>query len=606
MKRLLLLMLAPTACLAQEVHSVTSQDYLKLIRSDSSRSRLLASDTAYNLQYSKLRTSNNYPGPVRTVVVKSQDLSLTPLVQKLLVFSGNFSTTVEVKQVNQTPALQNEYSQGRSLNGQATWQGPETREVFSFGPLMSELEYDGAGYAYDRNGRLVPAANGNGKKAVKYKNDIFRTGLSTAQFLSVQGRYLVARKQLLAATLRVGRRGESHFMRGNKSRANSLMASVERSFKQHTATASFNQFEEHYTAGNGIGFLSRLYQNALLTPVSFDNSQGSRIGSLQRSYGAFSDNPLFLLEKGSPIMKSNRSAGLQFERKNGQLQYKVSQSLEISRENSGEGYEAGAAFFPSGIAMIRNLRQRSHLTKAKLQYKPQLNISNLHTTISASYIGSWDQSLILYAPGNDYQYKRSSHQLGLSYSTRLERRNFDAGLNLDNNTYSSSTSSVRDLFIPGISGFVMLNTPGPLSIKLSGSAIALNSEPALGNSFRGASLLQYTTADAFEYFPRIEASSVDNLMPIRHRDHAAAIELRYGHKFSLRAEVFSRSISGDVMPVLEGGELLLKNLADHSNTGQEIQLSFLSLKSKLSNAHSLSFFSYRSKVTAAAPGYDGT
>lgn len=99
------------------------------------------------------------------------------------------SSSLQFSEVNQLPALQSEFAQGRPVGGVATYRGPETREGFSWGPRLSALEYDGdTSYPFDRNGRLVPQGTGNGQPANAYDQyDFFVTGVLNEQSVSVRG-----------------------------------------------------------------------------------------------------------------------------------------------------------------------------------------------------------------------------------------------------------------------------------------------------------------------------------------------------------------------------------------------------------------------------------
>lgn len=100
-----------------------------------------------------------------------------------------FSSTFTVDQVNKLPDFQTEYAQGRAINGVPTWRGPDTNEGFSWGPAISDLEFDGSEYDYDKNGRLVPAGTGNGVPAKGYDNvgSFFDNGYTYDNNISVSG-----------------------------------------------------------------------------------------------------------------------------------------------------------------------------------------------------------------------------------------------------------------------------------------------------------------------------------------------------------------------------------------------------------------------------------
>ncbi len=99
------------------------------------------------------------------------------------------SASYGLDQVSQLNDRQSTYAQGRALNGVPTYRGPETFEGFSWGPLISSLEYDGAeDYDFDRNGALVPAGTGNGVAAQAYDPyDFFVNGNTVDLNASISG-----------------------------------------------------------------------------------------------------------------------------------------------------------------------------------------------------------------------------------------------------------------------------------------------------------------------------------------------------------------------------------------------------------------------------------
>lgn len=101
----------------------------------------------------------------------------------------NISASYSVDQVNKFPELQSTYAQGRYLGGTPTYLGPETGNGFSWGPRISDLEYDGAtDYFFNQNGRLVPTGEGNGRAAEAFdQQDFFVNGNTYDLSASVSG-----------------------------------------------------------------------------------------------------------------------------------------------------------------------------------------------------------------------------------------------------------------------------------------------------------------------------------------------------------------------------------------------------------------------------------
>lgn len=97
-------------------------------------------------------------------------------------------SSVLIEQVNRLPFRQSQFAQGRPVNSQPQWRGPDTREGFSWGPDLSTLEFDGSNYDFDQNGRLVPRGTGNGEPAPAYDPyDFFVNGLTHQISASLAG-----------------------------------------------------------------------------------------------------------------------------------------------------------------------------------------------------------------------------------------------------------------------------------------------------------------------------------------------------------------------------------------------------------------------------------
>tara|TARA_R110000796_G_scaffold252557_1_gene387758 strand:+ start:160984 stop:164181 length:3198 start_codon:yes stop_codon:yes gene_type:complete len=103
-----------------------------------------------------------------------------------------FSTSVTVDEINKFPELQTEWAQGATVSRGGVygleWRGPHTFEGNSWGPRISDLEFDGSDYAFDKGGQLVPKGTGNGVPARAYdQRDFFRKGYTVDNNISIEG-----------------------------------------------------------------------------------------------------------------------------------------------------------------------------------------------------------------------------------------------------------------------------------------------------------------------------------------------------------------------------------------------------------------------------------
>lgn len=101
-----------------------------------------------------------------------------------------YSTSIGLDEVSQLPERQSRYAQGIFYQGKPFYKGPESSASTSYGPELSELEFDGnPDYPYDNGGTLVPVGQGNGNPAKAYDpyEAFFIKGFKHQHHLSVSG-----------------------------------------------------------------------------------------------------------------------------------------------------------------------------------------------------------------------------------------------------------------------------------------------------------------------------------------------------------------------------------------------------------------------------------
>lgn len=186
-------------------------------------------------------------------------------------YGFQYSQMFGILKVTQLPKLQSVYSQGRSNAGALEWSGPESNELFSWGPRVSNLEFDGSDYPYDLNGRLVPVGSGNGIPARGYDNlNFFKIGfINTHDFLFTHS---ISRRGNLTAGLNWENQ-TSVLPNAGKER---LSAKID--LEEITVGRGGKMsFRSSYANSNGRilshgANLSRIVADVLSAPVTFDNS----------------------------------------------------------------------------------------------------------------------------------------------------------------------------------------------------------------------------------------------------------------------------------------------------------------------------------------------
>jgi hypothetical protein len=618
--KLLLALLWPALAMSQEVKPVLSVDYLLLIQNDSVSNvkNSITVDSTNSMKLSKLRfipSLSNGQLLVKKITVKSDNtVNLKYVGNDYISITGSASASIERQHINRVPATQNQFVQGRSSGNALIWNGPETGELFSYGPAIATLEYDGNSNANDVNGNLVPSGTGNGIKADVYDNNILRNATLISNALTMNAKYYRDYQHVIGLSIKAGQGRQHTFITTNKNATNHFSAKAEAVLKSFSINGSYNYRQEKFTHNNRNGFLNRVYLSSMLTPVTFDIRQGNMIGSKQRSYSTYADNPLFLLSNPEHgFLQQQHTANISVTQKFKNLQLKLSQSIENLNQNSNEGYQPGTAFFQDGIIVNRTKNDDSYLLHANAVYNIPTESYRYKLQATANYFYSNKHSVIdynIHSPA--YDYKRSSHDVAVSFSQEYNGQNIDARLLLSNNIYSSNTSNRRTFFLPGILGYTRFNNlfdANNLSVKFSGSFTKFNSELPIDKSLANSSMVNIGVPNAQQYQPLTEVITYNNLNPVQHREYSGGIEVQYKSKISFAANYFNRTKVDDIFPVMISDKMNLLNMATHRQSGIEMELAFNPYRwnqNKLNYNNSISFVAYKSKVLAVNDGYNYT
>ena len=617
---LLVALLWPVLSMSQEVKPVLSVDYLLLIQNDSvvSVKNSIAVDSTNSMMLARLRIipSLSYgQNLVKKITVKNDNtVNLKYVGNDYISITGSASASVERQHVNRIPATQNQFVQGRSSGNGLSWNGPETGELFSYGPAIATLEHDGISNTNDVNGNLVSSGTGNGMKAKAYDNSSFRTATVISNALTMNAKYHKDYKHVIGLSIKAGQGHQHTFITINKNTTNHFSAIADAVLKRFSINGSYNYRQEIFTHNNRNGFLNRVYLNSLVTPVSFDIRQGNTIGTKQRSFSPYADNPMFLLSNSDHgFLQQQHTANFSFTQKFKNIQLKLLQSIEKLHQNSNEGYQPGTAFFQDGIIVNRTKKDNSYLLHANGVITIPTAIYRYTMQATTNYFYSNKQSVIDYnfrSPA--YDYKRSSHDIALSFSQQYNGQNVDARLLLSNNIYASNTCNSNAFFLPGISGYTRFNNlfdANNLSVKVSGSYNKFNSELPIHKSLANSNMVNISVSDAQQYLPLTEVITYNNLNPVQNREYTGGIEIQYKSKVSFTANYFNRTIIDDIFPVMIADKMKLLNMATHRQSGIEMELACNPNRwsqHKFNYNNSISFVAYKSKVLAVNDGYNYT
>jgi len=357
----------------------------------------------------------------------------------------NVSSTIQFSEVNQLPDLQQEYAQGRPVDGQPTYRGPETGEGFSWGPRISSLEYDGdTSYPYSRFGRLVPEGEGNGMPAMGFdKSDFFVTGVLNEQNVSVRG----------------GSEKIKYYISGGKLNQTGVAPKEEfnrRSFRGDISATLTDNFEMS-ASGNYITSGGRRVQRGsnvsgimlglLRSTPSFDNGNGldgrdaantpssyQLPDGTQRSYrGGIYDNPYWTVAKNPSTDDVKRFIGrLSFEYKpfdwaTVQGSYGYDQYSDVRKQ----GVDINSAGNPQGQVYDSNIFSEDINTQLLMLFDKNIS-ENITFNSILGYDGFRTESLLRDVLGNGLTipgfFNVSNTASQATSEVLLNRRHLDAFL----------------------------------------------------------------------------------------------------------------------------------------------------------------------------------
>jgi hypothetical protein len=569
-------------------------------------------DSTTNARSTALQLKNGFlpQAPVRHIKIINDQVRISPQLTRYFTIMGTYNGTVAIKTHNRLPELQSAYAQGRSDNGTLVWRGPETGELFSYGPALHSLEYDGSNYPYDPHGKLVPAGTGNGQQASGYDNSIFRTAITHAHLLKLRTALIRYGKRTWNLDLKLGKSNEDNIVRENKSSSGTFGADLGTAVKWLTVKGSYLYSQQQRSTANRNGLLNRAYQYAMLTPASFNNAGDYTIGNGQRSYASNADNPWFLLkDNGNSYRSTDQNARLSIDLNTNNLQLLVNQSYQHIAERTLEKYKPGTTAWIDGMYTDRNKSDMNYLLQSQATYDID-DSYEFNAGLALYYTYNNAHTRIGYQPDNiRYDYQRSSHDIFLNFITDVPFDNGEVKIDIGNKAYFSNTATESNLFLPAVDARVTFTDLAPrLSMELSSSYHVVNSELPVNRSLAYTNLLQYTAQQASHYRPVTEVSGYKDLSPIRHKEWAAKVNLTYSDLFIFSGNVYIRNIRNDVFPLYRGGMLQLKNMADMQNKGLELSLQTFerSIGSTIRMESTLSFFTYRNKVTRVNDGYNYT
>lgn len=591
----------------ETVKDINSKDYESLLE------KPLIDKFSIEHSYDSLsKNSDRQFSAVRKLKLKSDSLyKIKSQPKKSLVFNGSFSTSLDIKNRNRIPQTQSRYVQGRSENGSLVWKGPDTGEMFSFGPDISTLGFNGQPYEYDVNGQLVDLPNAF-SQAKAYNNNIFKTTVGYSNQLNINA---IIKSNGYNEDARIsfslGQRKDQMYFANQFDVTNSFKAKFSTKILDFNFNAGFNYEENKATNTNRIGLFNRAYQNSLLTPVSFSNQQNAYLSNgLQRSYSLYADNPDFLFDQANKYnyYENIRQFNFDVSKNWDDFKLNISQAYDNQDIMHRDVYKPSTNGFINGLYNRRD--QKNEFYNSNILASYEFGDNDFKNKFSLNYILNDRKVSVSHSLDRNYIYQKTSQDYIFNYN--LDYDDYDDvefGLNVGNSFYTSNTSLKNAYWLPKANGYFtfknLFNKYGS-KLQLFGAYTQLATEPEMAKSYSSYTTTQFSAQNSYQYLPLKELETFKNLSNVDIKEWKTGFKLMLNGKIDLSAEYFNRRISDDIFPIFEGQNLVLKNLADHTYKGFEVNLNYKRIiaNQNFSLGSKASFFKYRDIVDRVNSGYN--
>lgn len=528
----------------------------------------------------------------------------------------NSTTSMQFVQQRNLPKLQQIFSQGQPQNGQNTFLGPDVGSVFSYGPQLSSLQFDGNAYPYDQNGRLVPIGNGVNSPAIAYDNSIFENVIKTKNTLF----FNVSTAKNILALEYTDNRTEDIF-KTERSRYNEV------SFRYNTAknwdaNVKWDAFIRYgQTVDNQPnlnGFLNTLLLNAWATPASFDTNQGIILpNGGQRSFSANYNNPLWLLQHNrNRVKNSTFLTSLQNEIRfsdDATMYTNVNYSHIAEKEDFGvfpntvgfiNGYSSDKNFNTNTFNAVATFKLRKNHRNSKFDFRSIANYTYKHVTYDLTEKTGFDLFSFNSPTTIDNRHKtigRNTFQLLNKF--RYTISDWDTTISIANTSFTSSIQNskwilpklqietdLRDL----IGGYWIR------SLKVSANTAFDIKDTSMYYANQSHNSLDITPSQNIGFTANDDLFLTDELQLEEIRSYSFGTNFGFelfNKTVDFNFSYYNHKVDGSVFPVINQDRFELKNVADIEKYGFEGSLDVPLYKNhNFSYAPGIVFSLHRNKV----------
>ncbi len=600
------------------VTPVTSDAYAKAVKNIKKASYTIQTVENSNITYNKNNSYFQY-NRIKGIAIEKDKVNLT-YFRPDVYFEVGYRPSFGVRYIRDKnlPELQRSYSQGTPLNGALSFQGAETGNIFSYGPLLNTLEFDGNTYLYDSNGALVNTGTGNGNPSSSYDNSLLETTYNNSHKVF----FNISTDAELFGFDFLNENSKDIYDR-ERNTNNRLMASYKK--KKRYNTMGWNSFITYQTIRdnqpNSNGFQNNLLLNQWATPPSFSNQQGTILpDTSQRSFSTSFNNPLWLLNNHRNMIKDRSfTASIQNDMDiTNEIGLESKLSYNYTKQKQEFGVTKGTVGFENGFLSHKDIETQKINAVINFDYSGYLNNNKIGLKSIVHY--NYDDLKFLFQQSSGFEnftfnnplssleinQSISRNTVRLLHQFRYEIHNAWEFKFMNNSYYSSIQDN--NWFLPSLSLKVdlkeLFNIYGINKLLISSNtSFDINDNPLYYSNLSHNSLLiapeeSLTNTSNNDLF--IDAS-IDLEKKENYELNASFGLYLLGGNTNVDITYYDSKTKGSVFPVIDNGVFQLKNVADIRTKGFEFTIdSRIRLGDEFYYQPTISFSTYNTETLEVA------
>ncbi len=500
--------------------------------------------------------------------------------------------------------FQKTYSQGRSLNGEFTYQSPLDNENFSWGNNIKNLQNSAVSSEFYPKGNIINKQTENSKPLDLFQeNNFFENAFNfkTSFAATIQN----PSDDYLTLKL-VYNRNENTIPENSNRQINTSINGLKKFKNNHSINAgiSINNFENSLSNSNFI--VNKIIFANAITPIHFDNKAGFLLQNNQsRSFSNLQKNPFYLLEFNQDRNKSNfLSFNFNYEYK----YYKKTLKSNILFQNSDiENYNSNLPYKPNFDILKLNIRKENYQNFSfSNTYKHEDYNDNFIETRLDYRFDKRDLNRNFYESNsnidnNDIKNIQKRHNLVWNINGKYNFNdifnNYYENLILKASTDLNYSSTLKNKYIVNFNGSFVLENIFERELDFFGSFDVNQIEPSMQNNNLNFNTLIFKLSNFNSINNQSEIFTTNINIATTEKQTSFGAKF-YRNGFDLNANLYHKNISDLYAPILENQQFVWKPAIDYFQNGLEIDLR-KNWNGRNSKSYSigLNFTMYRNEVT---------